>query len=78
MHLINFVVMLDVLCHFVKYFISHLLQNYDTSESKLRREMELYGPIKRVSDTVFAFHVVLKYSIIFIMLTDVSAKPLGM
>ena len=24
-------------------------QNFDTSESKLRREMELYGPIKRVS-----------------------------
>ncbi len=25
------------------------LQNYDTSESKLRREMEIYGPVKTVS-----------------------------
>lgn len=25
------------------------LQNYDTTESKLRREFEVYGPIKRVS-----------------------------
>lgn len=24
------------------------LQNYDTTESKLRREFEVYGPIKRV------------------------------
>lgn len=24
-------------------------QNYDTSESKLRREFELYGPIKKVN-----------------------------
>lgn len=26
-----------------------LLQNYDTSESKLRREFEVYGPVKKVS-----------------------------
>lgn len=26
-----------------------VLQNYDTTESKLRREFEVYGPIKRVS-----------------------------
>lgn len=26
-----------------------LVQNYDTTESKLRREFEVYGPIKRVS-----------------------------
>jgi hypothetical protein len=25
-----------------------LLQNYDSSESKLRREFEVYGPIKKV------------------------------
>lgn len=25
------------------------LQNYDTSESKLRREFEVYGPVKKVS-----------------------------
>ena len=25
-----------------------LFQNYDTSESKLRREFEVYGPIKKV------------------------------
>jgi len=25
------------------------IQNYDTTESKLRREFEVYGPIKRVS-----------------------------
>lgn len=24
------------------------MQNYDTTESKLRREFEVYGPIKRV------------------------------
>lgn len=24
------------------------LQNYDTSESKLRREFEMYGPIKKI------------------------------
>lgn len=25
-----------------------LLQNYDTSEAKLRREFELHGPIKKI------------------------------
>lgn len=29
--------------------ISSPRQNYDTTESKLRREFEVYGPIKRVS-----------------------------
>ena len=28
------------------------VQNYDTSESKLRREFDVYGPVKRVSYTV--------------------------
>jgi hypothetical protein len=28
--------------------LNFLLQNYDTSESKLRREFEVYGPIKKV------------------------------
>ena len=55
MCLVNFVVKLDVLFHVIKCFFSHLFQNYDTSESKLRREMELYGPIKRVSDSVLHF-----------------------
>lgn len=26
----------------------NILQNYDTSESKLRREFEVYGPIKKI------------------------------
>lgn len=30
-------------CYVVGYF-----QNYDTSESKLRREFEKYGPIKKI------------------------------
>jgi U1 small nuclear ribonucleoprotein 70kDa len=25
-----------------------IFQNYDTSESKLRREFEIYGPIKKI------------------------------
>ena len=36
-------------CSSTLYF---LLQNYDTSESKLRREFESYGPIKSVSSRV--------------------------
>ena len=28
-----------------------LLQNFDTSENKLRREMEIYGPVKSVRYT---------------------------
>lgn len=31
--------------NFNQFFI---LQNYDTSESKLRREFEVYGPIKKI------------------------------
>lgn len=31
------------------------LQNYDTTESKLRREFEVYGPIKRVCFTSLLF-----------------------
>jgi len=27
----------------------NFLQNYDTSESKLRREFEVYGPVKKVN-----------------------------
>jgi len=29
-------------------FTDVLLQNYDTSESKLQREFEQYGPVKKV------------------------------
>ena len=32
----------------VRIYALSFLQNYDTSESKLRREMEAYGPVKRV------------------------------
>lgn len=34
----------------IKHIICNgiLFQNYDTTESKLRREFEVYGPIKRV------------------------------
>lgn len=31
--------------------------NYDTSESKLRREFETYGPIRKVCDSVSMFVV---------------------
>lgn len=31
------------------HFLNGCFQNYDTSESKLRREFEGYGPIKKVS-----------------------------
>lgn len=34
---------------FKTFLIQTLFQNYDTSESKLRREFEVYGPIKKVS-----------------------------
>ena len=34
--------------HDNKQWTYFLFQNYDTSESKLRREFEVYGPIKKV------------------------------
>lgn len=45
-------------------FVSRI--NYDTSESKLRREFEIYGPIKKVSlskllTCLFTFACVLKF-----------------
>lgn len=38
--------MLDILRCILK--ARKLFQNYDTSESKLRREFEVYGPVKKV------------------------------
>lgn len=35
------------------YTFFQFFQNYDTSESKLRREFEVYGPVKKVSDLNF-------------------------
>ena len=37
--------------------------NYDTSESKLRREFEIYGPIKKVT-CFLLFHSFLSYPLI--------------
>lgn len=34
------------------------VQNYDTSESKLRREFDVYGPVRRVSYTVLLWHYI--------------------
>lgn len=41
---------LFVNCIFIEHFfrLSFSIQNYDTSESKLRREFEVYGPIKKI------------------------------
>ena len=36
------------------------LQNYDTTESKLRREMEIYGPVKSVRAPCAALRVIKK------------------
>ena len=33
-----------------------ILQNYDTTESKLRRELESYGPIRQVSYHCFLIY----------------------
>lgn len=43
----------QVIGFILKIKLNHfLLQNYDTSESKLRREFEVYGPIKKVTDSI--------------------------
>lgn len=34
-----------------------LFQNFDTSESKLRREFEVYGPVKKVGNTALCLSI---------------------
>jgi len=63
----------------------HLIfQNYDTSESKLRREFELYGPIKKVNywNYFCILHFILtKFCISFryivVTLNKIYSKPRG-
>ena len=47
-------VIAGLLSFIISYIIEHsscfVLQNYDTSESKLRREFEVHGPIKKVRE----------------------------
>lgn len=39
----------SIVFHLIRnHFKPFFLQNYDTSESKLRREFEMYGPIKKI------------------------------
>ena len=42
-------VSVSVKFHIIMEFTDFFCQNYDTSESKLRREFEVYGSVKKVS-----------------------------
>lgn len=62
-------------------------QNYDTSESKLRREFEVYGPVKKVNNILifkanaFLQQYIRKFSFAFLQIVvihnTINGKPRG-